>query len=50
MELCTGGSLFDILDAPENSNGIEENEFKQVLTDVGMLLSEVIQIFITDYR
>jgi len=35
MELCTGGSLYSILDDPENAFGVEENEFKQVLIDVG---------------
>lgn len=37
MELCTGGSLFNLLDDPENTYGIEEKEFKQVLSDVGRL-------------
>nr|CAG4642330.1 EOG090X01SN [Evadne anonyx] len=27
MELCTGGSLFNILDDPENSSGLPEEEF-----------------------
>ncbi|XP_017461078.1 PREDICTED: inhibitor of nuclear factor kappa-B kinase subunit epsilon-like, partial [Rhagoletis zephyria] len=31
MELCTGGSLFNILDDPLNSNGLEEKEFLLVL-------------------
>nr|CAG4649967.1 EOG090X01SN [Sida crystallina] len=31
MELCTGGSLFNILDDPENSNGLPEDEFLLVL-------------------
>ncbi|XP_054743419.1 serine/threonine-protein kinase TBK1 [Anastrepha obliqua] len=31
MELCTGGSLFNILDDPENSYGLAENEFLLVL-------------------
>nr|CAG4641488.1 EOG090X01SN [Eurycercus lamellatus] len=31
MELCTGGSLFNILDDPENSNGLAEDEFLLVL-------------------
>lgn len=31
MELCTGGSLFNILDDPANSFGLEENEFLLVL-------------------
>jgi len=31
MELCTGGSLFNILDDPANSFGLEESEFLLVL-------------------
>lgn len=31
MELCTGGSLFNILDDPSNSFGLEESEFLLVL-------------------
>lgn len=31
MELCTGGSLFNILDDPENMYGLEEKEFLLVL-------------------
>ena len=27
MELCTGGSLFNLLDDPENSYGLDEDEF-----------------------
>ena len=35
MELCTGGSLFNILDDPMNSNGLEEKEFLLVLKHLG---------------
>lgn len=31
MELCTGGSLFNILDDPENAYGLSEKEFLLVL-------------------
>ncbi|CAH0550680.1 unnamed protein product [Brassicogethes aeneus] len=31
MELCTGGSLFNILEDPENTYGLEEKEFLLVL-------------------
>ncbi|CAK9797031.1 Inhibitor of nuclear factor kappa-B kinase subunit epsilon [Anthophora quadrimaculata] len=31
MELCTGGSLFNILDDPENTYGLAESEFLLVL-------------------
>ena len=32
MELCTGGSLFNLLDDPENSYGLDEDEFSLVLS------------------
>lgn len=32
MELCTGGSLFNILDDPENTYGVQEDEFLLVLS------------------
>ena len=35
MELCTGGSLYDVIDSPENAYGLSEAEFKQVIYDVG---------------
>ena len=35
MELCTGGSLYNMLDNPENAYGIPETEFFNVLNDVG---------------
>ena len=35
MELCTGGSLYDVIDSPENAYGLCESEFKQVIYDVG---------------
>lgn len=31
MELCTGGSLFNILDDPENTYGLPAHEFRLVL-------------------
>lgn len=31
MELCTGGSLFNILDDPENTYGLQEEEFLLVV-------------------
>lgn len=34
MELCTGGSLYEVIDSPENSYGLCETEFKQVIYDV----------------
>ena len=35
MDLCTGGSLYNILDDPENAYGLDETEFVNVLRDVG---------------
>ena len=35
MELCTGGSLFNILDDPENTYGLGETDFKFVLEHLG---------------
>ena len=35
MDLCTGGSLFNMLDDPENAYGLDEMEFLSVLRDVG---------------
>jgi len=35
MDLCTGGSLFNILDDPKNAYGLDETEFLCVLHDVG---------------
>jgi len=36
-ELCTGGSLYGLLDDPENRLGMEETEFIFVLRDLGVL-------------
>nr|CAB3266853.1 IKK-epsilon IkappaB kinase [Phallusia mammillata] len=34
MELCTAGSLFSMLDDPENMYGLHESEFKRVLQHI----------------
>jgi len=34
MELCTGGSLFKILEEPENAFGFDEEEFVIFLRDI----------------
>jgi TANK-binding kinase 1 len=44
MELCTGGSLYNMLDNPENAFGIPENEFFNVLNDVGKIFLFVLVI------
>lgn len=38
MELCSGGSLFTLLENPANAYGFMEDEFKQVLKDVGKII------------
>jgi TANK-binding kinase 1 len=38
MELCTGGSLYEVIDSPENAYGLDEPQFKQFIYDVGQLL------------
>ena len=35
MELCSGGSLFTLLENPANAYGFLEDDFKQVVKDVG---------------
>ena len=35
MELCTGGNLYEVIDAPENAYGLSEQEFLRVMIDVG---------------
>ena len=39
MELCTGGSLYEVIDSPDNAYGLSETEFKQVIYDVGECMS-----------
>ncbi|KAI6660188.1 hypothetical protein LOD99_10499 [Oopsacas minuta] len=34
MELCTGGSLYNIIDHPENGFGLSEDELMSVIRDV----------------
>ena len=38
MELCTGGSLYEVIDSPENAFGLDEAQFKQLIYDVGECL------------
>ena len=38
MELCTGSSLYEVIDSPDNAYGLSEMEFKQVIYDVGKVL------------
>ena len=39
MELCTGGSLYEVIDSPENAFGLDEAQFKQLIYDVGEFVS-----------
>jgi len=38
MELCTGGNLYEVIDAAENAYGLGEQEFLRVIIDVGECL------------
>jgi len=46
MELCTGGSLYNLLDDPQNAFGVDEAEFLCILSDVGK--SDVSAASLTD--
>lgn len=35
MELCTGGSVYTMLEEPKNAFGVEEEEFLLILEHVG---------------
>ena len=35
MELCNAGSLYEVIENPENCHGLDEAQFKSVLSDVG---------------
>ena len=35
MELCNAGSLYEVIDSPENAFGLDEVQFKTVIHDVG---------------
>ncbi|CAI8037370.1 Serine/threonine-protein kinase TBK1, partial [Geodia barretti] len=41
MELCTGGSLYEVIDSPENAYGLDEPQFKQLIYDVAKGLSHL---------
>lgn len=41
MELCTGGSLYEVIDSPENAYGLDESQFKQLIYDVAKGLSHL---------
>ena len=38
MELCTAGSLYDVIEKPENAHGMSEHEFTTVMIDICELL------------
>ena len=48
MELCTGGSLFNLLDDPENNFGLEEDQWLLVLSclSAGIYVVQLINIFL----
>ena len=37
MELCTAGSLYDVIEAPENAFGLCEEEFRTVMVDISKI-------------
>jgi len=41
MELCTGGNLYEVIDAPENAYGLGEQEFLRVIIDVGKCVDSI---------
>jgi TANK-binding kinase 1 len=41
MELCNGGSLYEVIDSPVNAMGLEEQEFKLVMSDVAQGLAHL---------
>ena len=50
MELCTGGSLFSILDDPINCLGLEESEFIAVLEHLGLYVHVLIDfVYLTSF-
>ena len=34
MELCNAGSLYEVIDSPENAYGLDEEQFKLVILHV----------------
>ena len=46
MELCTGGSLFNLLDDPENSYGLDEVTNTYFLIDVKQVHTNTIYLFL----
>jgi TANK-binding kinase 1 len=50
MELCTGGSLFNILDDPENSDGLNEDEFLSVLEHLSINLFIFVHILLFNIK
>ena len=47
MELCTGGNLYEVIDAPENAYGLGEQEFLRVMIDVGGCVDNKIRQLLT---
>ncbi len=42
MELCPGGSLYNILDQSDNYYGLKEREFIRVLTHISKMDMEIV--------
>jgi TANK-binding kinase 1 len=41
MELCAGGSLYNVLEKPENYYGLEESEFLHFMKDLSTQLTSL---------
>lgn len=41
MELCNAGSLYEVIDSPENAYGLDEEQFKLVVLHVCELYTTV---------
>ena len=38
LELCTGGSLLVFLQQPENARGLDDDQYRQLLADLGQYM------------
>ena len=42
LELCTGGSLLAFLQLPENARGLDDDQYRQLLADLGQYMLAVL--------
>ena len=45
MELCAGGSLYNVLEKPENYYGLEETEFLRFVKDLSNQLNSFTSLY-----